>query len=62
MFSWDGRTDIDICPVVAVLAYMAVCPAVQGPLFIYADRSPLPRDKLVDAVRMALEQAGVPAA
>ena len=41
---------------------MAVCPAVQGPLFIEVDGTPLTRDKLVTAVRQALQQAGVQSA
>ena len=42
----DIFPDQDLCPV----AYMAVRPAVQGPLFIDEYGSPLTRDKLVTAV------------
>ncbi len=56
-----GWTDRDLCPVAALLAFMAVRPAVNGPLFVFANGSPLTRDRLVKAVRLALQQAGVPA-
>ena len=42
----------------ALLAYIAVRTDPPGPLFVYKDGSPLTRDKLVVAVRQALEQAG----
>ena len=45
------RTDVDLCPVVALLAYIAVCPAAQRPLFIFRDSAVLRRDKSVVAVR-----------
>ena len=54
-----GRTDKDLCPVGALLAFLAVHPCNHGPLFIYADGTPLTREKLVEAVRQALQQAGV---
>ena len=54
-----GRTDRDLWPVSVLLAFMAVRPAVQGPLFVYADCSPLTRERLVEAVRRPLERAGV---
>ena len=45
-----GWTSRDLCPVGALLAFMAVCPAGQGPLFVYVDGTPLTRDKLVETV------------
>ena len=55
-----GRTDDDIlCPVSAVLAYIAVRPPGPGPLFHFHDGSPLSRACLVQHVRQALSQAGV---
>ena len=57
-----GRTDRDLCPVGALLAFMAVRQAVDGPLFVFANGTPLTRDRLVKAVRRALLQPGVPAA
>ena len=54
-----GRTARDLCPVAALLA---IRPAVEGPLFVFSDGSPLTRDKLVDAVRHVLGRAGISAA
>lgn len=45
-----GRTQADLSPVSALLAYIAVHPSVYGPLFVFGDGSFLPRDKLVSAV------------
>ena len=56
-----GRTNADLCPVSALLAYVAVRPPVVGPLFVYHDGSFLTREKLVAAVRLALQQAGMDA-
>ena len=53
-----GRTQADLCPVSALLAYIAARPSVKGPLFVFGDGSFLSRDRLVQAVRVALEQAG----
>ena len=53
-----GRTNMVLCPVAALLAYIAVRPSIAGPLFIYKDGTPLTREKLVVAVRHALEQLG----
>ena len=46
----------------ALLAFIAVCPAVNGPLFVFANGTLLTRDRLVEAVHRALQQAGAPAA
>lgn len=54
-----GRTKADLCPVSALLAYIAVRPAVSGPLFVFRDGSFLSRERLIIAVQAALEQAGV---
>jgi hypothetical protein len=35
-----GRTHQALCPVAAVLAYLAIRPATPGPLFIFRDGSP----------------------
>ena len=56
-----GCTRADLCPVSALLAYIAVRPAVRGPLFVFGDGSFLSRDKLVTSVRTALQQAGMSA-
>ena len=57
-----GCTGRDLCLVGALLAFMAVRAAVNGPLFVFANGTPLTRDRLVEAVRRALQQAGIPTA
>ena len=53
-----SRTNSNLCPVAAVLGYMAVCPQVQGLLLVH-DGSPLTRDQFVRLVRNALRVAGI---
>ena len=54
-----GCTHSRICPVRAVLAYMAIRPQVPGPLFVYSDGTPLTRARLVTEVRAALTGDGM---
>lgn len=55
-----GRTnDRVLCPVSAILAYMAIRPPGPGPLLHFQDGTPLSRQLLVRHVRQALAQAGV---
>ena len=54
-----ARIDSDICPVAAILAYLAVRPSVPGPLFIYEDGSYLSRSKLIQSLNHALPSAGI---
>ena len=54
-----GRTDCDLCPLAAVLAYLAVRGDAEGPLFRFANSNPLSRDAFVREVRRALSVAGV---
>ena len=49
-----GRTDTDICPVGALLAYLARRDVAPGPLFVFENGSSLSRTALVDHVRAAL--------
>ena len=51
-----GRTDTDLCPVAAILSYMAARPPVGGAFFVF---NHLTRDKLVTAVHRALKAVGV---
>ena len=53
-----GQTNADLCPVTAILAYVALRPQLEGPLFVFQDGLFLTRDKLVEAVLLALHQAG----
>jgi hypothetical protein len=54
-----GVTGNHLCPVKAVLSYMAFRPPIPGPLFIHQDGQPLSRPQLVQAVRSALQSAGL---
>ena len=54
-----GRTQADLCPVSAILAYVAVRPAVAGPLFVFKDGSFLTRERFVSCIRRALSAAGI---
>ena len=54
-----GASDQLLCPVKALLAYIAVRGQVPGPLFYFKDGQPLTREKLVTNLRAAVSEAGV---
>ena len=54
-----GCTESRICPVAAVLAFVAVRPQVPGPLFVHRNGSPLTRADLVREIRSALTGSGL---
>ena len=54
-----GRTENTICPIAAMLAYLAVRGHTVGPLFLLQDGRPLTRDLLVQLLRSTLSQAGI---
>ena len=54
-----GRTASDICPVKAMLNYLAVRGQQEGPLFIFRNGTYLTRQRLVAAVRLAIGRAGL---
>ena len=54
-----GRTQSVLCPVSALLAYMAIRPPTPGPLFIFQDGTPLTRQKLVYHLRKAVSNLGL---
>ncbi len=54
-----GRTGDILCPVAAMLGYLALRPASAGPLFLFEDGTPLSRPRLVACLREALAQAGI---
>ena len=48
-----------LCPVTALLSYLALRPAIPGPLFIFPNGSPLSRSHVVSSVRQALLSQGM---
>ena len=54
-----GRTNNDLCPVSAILAYMVQRGSEAGPFFWYSKNRFLTRERLVAAMRTALDSAGV---
>ena len=54
-----GRTNTDLCPVVAMLNYMVARPSAQGPLFVHHDGSPLLKQQFIAGVKRALGKAGI---
>ena len=54
-----GRSDDILCPVKAVLAYLAVRPAMPGPLFLPSSGVPLSRQFLVATIRRDLSSCGL---
>ena len=56
-----GRTGDEICPVTALLRYLAVRGDGPGPLFIQANGKPLTKARFVTEVRAALTKAKFPA-
>ena len=50
-----GWVERPVCPVKAILAYLALWGPFPGPLFIFEKKSPLSRLNLVRVVRSALE-------
>jgi hypothetical protein len=54
-----GKTGNVLCPVSAVLAYMALRGPGPGPLFQFRDGRPLTRTRLVQKVKEAISAAGI---
>lgn len=54
-----GKTTGPLCPIAAMLAYLAVRGSVHGLLFHHADGSPLTKAKFVSGFRSKLSQAGL---
>lgn len=54
-----GRTKSPICPVKALLAYIAARGCQPGPLFRHKNGSPLTRQQFVERLRSTLGKAGV---
>ena len=56
---WIGRTGGDLCPIAAILSYMALRGPGEGPLFRFQNGSPLTRQKLVNKLREVLQRVGI---
>ncbi len=56
-----GRTEAPVCPVIALVHYLASRPARPGPLFTWADGSPLSQPQFVRAIRVVLDSSGMEA-
>ena len=56
-----GRTDNDLCPISALLVYLARRGNTPGALFQWDNRTPLSKTKFVDATHQALSAANLPA-
>ena len=55
-----GRTDCPICPITAVLHYMALRGSTAGSFFIFKDGTPLTKSIFTARVREALRSLGYP--
>lgn len=56
-----GRTGDDLCPISALLAFLAVRGEASGPLFQHRDGRPLARRTFVEKIKSALAALGYPA-
>ena len=59
VFIYLGRTQSVVCPVVALLQFLAIRPSHSGPLFIWQDGSPLTQQQFTHEVKMMLQLAGL---
>ena len=57
IFIW--RTDNDLCPVAAVLAFMALRGPGPGPFFCFRDGKPLTHSRLVAKLKESIQAVGV---
>jgi hypothetical protein len=55
-----GRTGDELCPIAAMLGYLAYRPSHPGFLFLFQDGSTLSRPRLCHELHQALQIAGVP--
>lgn len=55
-----GRTGCSLCPVAAVLAYMAIRGSQMGPFLKFVDDKPLTKDSFTRKTREALQAVGLP--
>ena len=53
-----GRTNNDLCPIAAMMAYLAIRGDSEGPLFRFRSGQPLTHERFVAKVREALSSSG----
>ena len=58
-YIFQARTNTDLCPVTAILNYLAIHPATLGPMFIFEDGAYLSRQKLVQSFNRSLAATGI---
>ena len=56
---WIGKTNNRLCPVGAVLSYLAIRSTGRGPVFIFQDGRALTRNRLVKELRQGLQEMGI---
>ena len=54
-----GTTGQHLCPVAALLAYLAICPPVAGLLFLFHDGTTLSKPRLIVSLHRVLLEVGV---
>ena len=54
-----GRSQSDVCPVAALLNYLAIRPSAEGALFVHSNGAPLLKRQFVAGVRKALSLFGL---
>ena len=54
-----GATDQLLCPVAALLGYLAVRPPLLGPLFLFRDGTTLSKPRLIGPLRQVRREVGV---
>ena len=55
-----GKTDFPLCPVQAVLSFIAIRGVDQGPFFKFKNGNPLTKATLTQHVRAVLQAVGLP--
>ena len=55
-----GKTDGPLCPMTAIIQYMAICGPKEGPFFQFQDGRPLTKSLFTSKVREALKATGLP--
>ena len=54
-----GATGQHLCPVAALLGYLAIRPPVAGPLFLFHDGTTLSKPRLIASLRRVLQEVRV---